>query len=234
MEVYQIISLIVLIVIIIYSAVLSVIYYVRSYKSKKIDASNKSGKEIVSSILDKYNLKDINVEKIDGSDRYFYTEDTIFLSKDIYEGKSIYDVAVSSYLVSSFIKNNDSKYLIRILSNLYSFLDYTILFSYAIVILGLSFEISNLVWIGVYLLIFVFISNLLLYIKEKKLISDTVNILRHEDIINTTLKEKTTKMLFSIVSLSVASLVFKVTSFFQKAVYIIINDEEYNYEFKRN
>ena len=226
MEVYQIISLIVLIVIIIYSAVLSVIYYVRSYKSKKIDASNKSGKEIVSSILDKYNLKDINVEKIDGSDRYFYTEDTIFLSKDIYEGKSIYDVAVSSYLVSSFIKNNDSKYLIRILSNLYSFLDYTILFSYAIVILGLSFEISNLVWIGVYLLIFVFISNLLLYIKERKLISDTVNMLRHEEIIDTTLKEKTTKMLFSIVSLSVASLVFKVTSFFQKAVYIIINDEE--------
>lgn len=226
MEVYQIISLIVLIVIIIYSAVLSVIYYVRSYKSKKIDASNKSGKEIVSSILDKYNLKDINVEKIDGSDRYFYTEDTIFLSKDIYEGKSIYDVAVSSYLVSSFIKNNDSKYLIRILSNLYSFLDYTILFSYAIVILGLSFEISNLVWIGVYLLIFVFISNLLLYIKERKLISDTVNMLRHEAIINTTIKEKTTKMLFSIVSLSVASLVFKVTSFFQKTVYIIINDEE--------
>lgn len=226
MEVYQIISLIVLIVIIIYSAVLSVIYYVRSYKSKKIDASNKSGKEIVSSILDKYNLKDINVEKIDGSNRYFYTEDTIFLSKDIYEGKSIYDVAVSSYLVSSFIKNNDSKYLIRILSNLYSFLDYTILFSYAIVILGLSFEISNLVWIGVYLLIFVFISNLLLYIKERKLISDIVNMLRHEDIINTTIKEKTTKMLFSIVSLSVASLVFKVTSFFQKTVYIIINDEE--------
>lgn len=226
MEVYQIISLIVLIVIIIYSAVLSVIYYVRSYKSKKIDASNKSGKEIVSSILDKYNLKDINVEKIDGSDRYFYTEDTIFLSKDIYEGKSIYDVAVSSYLVSSFIKSNDSKYLIRILSNLYSFLDYTILFSYAIVILGLSFEISNLVWIGVYLLIFVFISNLLLYIKERKLISDTVTMLRHEEIIDTTLKEKTTKMLFSIVSLSVASLVFKVTSFFQKTVYIIINDEE--------
>lgn len=226
MEVYQIISLIVLIVIIIYSAVLSVIYYVRSYKSKKIDASNKSGKEIVLSILDKYNLKNINIEKIDGSDRYFYTEDTIFLSKDIYEGKSIYDVAVSSYLVSSFIKSNDSKYLIRILSNLYSFLDYTILFSYAIVILGLSFEISNLVWIGVYLLIFVFISNLLLYIKERKLISNTVNMLRHEDIINTTIKEKTTKMLFSIVSLSVASLVFKVTSFFQKAVYIIINDEE--------
>lgn len=226
MEVYQIISLIVLIVIIIYSAVLSVIYYVRSYKSKKIDASNKSGKEIVSSILDKYNLKNINVEKIDGSDRYFYTEDTIFLSKDIYEGKSIYDVAVSSYLVSSFIKSNDSKYLIRILSNLYSFLDYTILFSYAIVILGLSFEISNLVWIGVYLLIFVFISNLLLYIKERKLIDDVVSFLRHEEIIDTTLKEKTTKMLFSIVSLSVASLVFKVTSFFQKAMHIIINDEE--------
>ena len=226
MEVYQIISLIVLIVIIIYSAVLSVIYYVRSYKSKKIDASNKSGKEIVSSVLDKYNLKNINVEKIDGSDRYFYTEDTVYLSKDIYEGKSIYDVAVSGYLVSSFIKNNESKYLIRVLSNLYSFLDFTILFSYAIVILGLSFEISNLVWIGVYLLIFAFISNLLLYIKERKLISDTVNMLRHEDIINTTLKEKTTKMLFSIVSLSVASLVFKVTSFFQKAVYIIINDEE--------
>lgn len=226
MEVYQIISLIVLIVIIIYSAVLSVIYYVRSYKSKKIDASNKSGKEIVSSILDKYNLKNINIEKIDGSDRYFYTEDTIFLSKDIYEGKSIYDAAVSGYIVSSFIKNNDSKYLIRILSNLYSFLDYTILFSYAIVILGLSFEISNLVWIGVYLLIFVFISNLLLYIKERKLIDDVVSFLRHEEIINTTLKEKTTKMLFSIVSLSVASLVFKVTSFFQKAMHIIINDEE--------
>ena len=226
MEVYQIISLIVLIVIIIYSAVLSVIYYVRSYKSKKIEASNKSGKEIVSSILDKYNLKNINVEKIDGSDRYFYTEDIIFLSKDIYEGKSIYDIAVSGYIVLSFIKNNESKHLIKILSNLYSFLDYTILFSYAIIILGLGFEISNLVWIGVYLLIFVFISNLLLYIKERKLIDDVVSFLRHESDIDTTLKEKTTKMLFSIVSLSVASLVFKVTSFFQKAMHIIINDEE--------
>ncbi len=226
MEVYQIISLIVLIVIIIYSAVLSVMYYVRSYKSKKIDASNKCGKEIVASILAKYDLKEIKIEKIDGSDRYFYTENTIFLSKDIYEGKSIYDIAVSGYLVTSFIKNNESKHLVRVLSNLYSFLDFTILFSYAIVILGLSFEISNLIWIGVYLLIFAFISNLCLYIKERKLINDTVNILRHEDIINTSLKEKTTKMLFSIVSLSVASLVFKVTSFFQKAIYIIINDEE--------
>lgn len=226
MEVYQIISLIILIVIIIYSAVLSVMYYVRSYKSKKIDASNKCGKEIVASILAKYDLKGIKIEKIDGSDRYFYTEDTIFLSKDIYEEKSIYDIAVSGYLVTSFIKNNEPKHLIRVLSNLYSFLDFTILFSYAIVILGLSFEISNLIWIGVYLLIFAFISNLCLYIKERKLINDTVNMLRHEDIINTTLKEKTTKMLFSIVSLSVASLVFKVTSFFQKAIYIIINDEE--------
>lgn len=226
MEVYQIISLIVLIVIIIYSAVLSAIYYVRSYKNKKITASNKCGNEIVISILANYNFKEIKIEKVDGSDRYFYTEDTIFLSKDIYEGKSIYDIAVSGYLVTSFIKNNESKHLIKILSNLYSFLDFTILFSYAIVILGLSFEISNLIWIGVYLLIFAFISNLCLYIKERKLISDTVNILRHEDIINTTLKEKTTEMLFSIVSLSVASLVFKVTSFFQEVIYIIINDKE--------
>ena len=213
MEVYQIFSLIVLIVIIIYSAVLSVIYYVRSYKSKKIDASNKSGKEIVSSILDKYNLKDINVEKIDGSDRYFYTEDTIFLSKDIYEGKSIYDVAVSVYLVSSFIKNNESKHLIRILSNLYSFLDYTILFSYAIVILGLSFEISNLVWTGVYLLIFVFISNLLLYIKERKLISDTVNMLRHEDIINTAIKVYSTNIIIFILLFNFDNPCIKFTSF---------------------
>lgn len=225
MEIYQIISLVSLIIIIIYSLILSVIYYIRSYESKRIEV-NKSGKEILLTVLTKYNLKNINIVKIDGNDRYFYTNDTIFLSKDIYEKKNLYNVAVSGYVALSFIENSKSKYLIKVLSNLYSFLNYTILFSYAIIILGLIFTIGNLTWIGIYLLIFAFLCNLFLYMKERKLISGTVNILRHDDIIDISLKGRATKMLFSIVSLSIASLVFKITSFFQKAIYILINDEE--------
>ena len=56
MEIYQIISLVSLIIIIIYSLILSVIYYIRSYESKRIEV-NKSGKEILLTVLTKYNLK---------------------------------------------------------------------------------------------------------------------------------------------------------------------------------
>ena len=121
MEIYQIISLVSLIIIIIYSLILSVIYYIRSYESKRIEV-NKSGKEILLTVLTKYNLKNINIVKIDGNDRYFYTNDTIFLSKDIYEKKNLYNVVVSGYVALSFIENSKSKYLIKVLSNLYSFL----------------------------------------------------------------------------------------------------------------
>ena len=93
------------------------IYKVIQSNKQQIKLGYEHGVNVVQQLQDEY----INVEKIDGSDRYFYTEDTIFLSKDIYEGKSIYDVAVSSYLVSSFIKNNESKDLIRVLSILFSF-----------------------------------------------------------------------------------------------------------------
>ena len=80
MEIYQIISLVSLIIIIIYSLILSVIYYIRSYESKRIEV-NKSGKEILLTVLTKYNLKNINIVKIDGNDRYFYTNDLRFLSQ---------------------------------------------------------------------------------------------------------------------------------------------------------
>ena len=74
------------------------------------------------------------------------------------------------------------------------------------------------------------IDNINKFNQENLIISQMINESNKLDEIDTKQqddkKEKTTKMLFSIVSLSVASLVFKVTSFFQKAVYIIINDEE--------
>lgn len=227
MEVYKIIGLLLVITAIVFSLILSIVYYVRHAKYKKINTSlGKTGGEIAVMLLKKYNLKDIKLETISGKERYFFTPNTIYLSEDLYKGKTVYDTVVSAYTTYSFIKKNENKYLIKFLSNLSSFLKYTILFSYSIILLGLSFEIENTVWIGVYLLIFAFIANLLLFLEENKLVHPIVMELRDAEIIDIKEKEALTKMLSSVVNLSIASLVFNLVSLFQKIINILINDEE--------
>lgn len=227
MEVYKIIGLLLVITAIVVSLILSIVYYVRHAKYKKINTSlGKTGGEIAVMLLKKYNLKDIKLETISGKERYFFTPNTIYLSEDLYKRKTVYDTVVSAYTTYSFIKKNENKYLIKFLSNLSSFLKYTILFSYSIILLGLSFEIENTVWIGVYLLIFAFIANLLLFLEENKLVHPIVMELRDAEIIDIKEKEALTKMLSSVVNLSIASLVFNLVSLFQKIINILINDEE--------
>ena len=92
--------------------------------------------------------------------------------------------------------------------------------------LGLSFEIDNLIWIGIYLLVFAFVANLLLFLKENELTRSIIMVLRDDEIIDIKEKESLNKMLSSIINLSVASLVFNLTSSVQKIINILINDEE--------
>ena len=227
MEVYKIIGLLLVVISILISSILSIVYYVRHAKYKKINTSlGKTGGEIATILLKKYNLKDIKLEKISGKERYFFTPDTIYLSEDVYNGKSLYDTVVSSYTTYSFIKKSENKYLIRFLENLSSFLKYTILFGYSIILLGLSFEIDNLIWIGIYLLVFAFVANLLLFLKENELTRSIIMELRDDEIIDIKEKESLNKMLSSIINLSVASLVFNLTSSVQKIINILINDGE--------
>lgn len=227
MEVYKIIGLLLVVISILISSILSIVYYVRHAKYKKINTSlGKTGGEIATILLKKYNLKDIKLEKISGKERYFFTPDTIYLSEDVYNGKSLYDTVVSSYTTYSFIKKSENKYLIRFLENLSSFLKYTILFGYSIIVLGLSFEIDNLIWIGIYLLVFAFVANILLFLKENELTRSIIMELRDDEIIDIKEKESLNKMLSSIINLSVASLVFNLTSSVQKIINILINDEE--------
>lgn len=227
MEVYKILGLLLVVISILISSILSIVYYVRHAKYKKINTSlGKTGGEIATILLKKYNLKDIKLEKISGKERYFFTPDTIYLSEDVYNGKSLYDTVVSSYTTYSFIKKSENKYLIRFLENLSSFLKYTILFGYSIIVLGLSFEIDNLIWIGIYLLVFAFVANLLLFLKENELTRSIIMELRDDEIIDIKEKESLNKMLSSIINLSVASLVFNLTSSVQKIINILINDEE--------
>ena len=227
MEVYKIIGLLLVVISILISSILSIVYYVRHAKYKNINTSlGKTGGEIATILLKKYNLKDIKLEKISGKERYFFTPDTICLSEDVYNGKSLYDTVVSSYTTYSFIKKSENKYLIRFLENLSSFLKYTILFGYSIIVLGLNFEIDNLIWIGIYLLVFAFVANLLLFLKENELTRSIIMELRDDEIIDIKEKESLNKMLSSIINLSVASLVFNLTSSVQKIINILINDEE--------
>lgn len=227
MEVYKILGLLLVVIAILISSILSIVYYVRHAKYKKINTSlGKTGGEIATILLKKYNLKDIKLEKISGKERYFFTPDTIYLSEDVYNGKSLYDTVVSSYTTYSFIKKSENKYLIRFLENLSSFLKYTILFGYSIIVLGLSFEIDNLIWIGIYLLVFAFVANLLLFLKENELTRSIIMELRDDEIIDIKEKESLNKMLSSIINLSVASLVFNLTSSVQKIINILINDGE--------
>ena len=92
MEVYKILGLLLVVIAILISSILSIVYYVRHAKYKKINTSlGKTGGEIATILLKKYNLKDIKLEKISGKERYFFTPDTIYLSEDVYNGKSLYD-----------------------------------------------------------------------------------------------------------------------------------------------
>ena len=90
-------------------------------KYKKVDAiSRKSGREVARQILDKHNLRNVDVVEVSGNltDHYDPTKKVVRLSTDIFEGTSIASVSVAAHECGHAIQDKESYAPMRVRSKL--------------------------------------------------------------------------------------------------------------------
>ncbi len=124
-------------------------------KYKKIDAaSHKSGREVARQILDKHNLKNIEVVEVSGdlTDHYDPTKKVIRLSSDIYSGKSIASVSVAAHECGHAIQDKEAYGPMRVRSKLVPIVNFSTKIGYLVIAIGLAAGLLKVAAIGLILL----------------------------------------------------------------------------------
>ncbi len=124
-------------------------------KYKKIDAaSHKSGREVARQILDKHNLKNIDVVEVSGdlTDHYDPTKKVIRLSSDIYSGKSIASVSVAAHECGHAIQDKEAYGPMRVRSKLVPIVNFSTKIGYLVIAIGLAAGLLKVAAIGLILL----------------------------------------------------------------------------------
>lgn len=140
------------------------IYLKTSYSKmrKKKNEKDITGAEAAREILKKKNLENVYVVETRGvlSDHYDPVQKVVRLSKDIYEGKTIAALAVAAHEVGHAIQDKENYTFMRIRSFLVPLVNFGSKFGYMAVLLGLIFNVLNLAWAGVGLLLLILLFQL--------------------------------------------------------------------------
>ncbi len=124
-------------------------------KYKQVNAiSRKTGREVARQILDKHNLKNIDVVEVSGdlTDHYDPTKKVVRLSSDIYSGSSIASVSVAAHECGHAIQDKESYTPMRIRSKLVPIVNFSTKIGYLVVVIGLTAGILKIATIGIILL----------------------------------------------------------------------------------
>ena len=125
-------------------------------KYKKIDAiSRQSGREVARKILDKYGLRNIDVEEVAGNltDHYDPTKKVVRLSSDIYQGRSIASVSVAAHECGHAIQDKVGYTPMRIRSKLVPVVNFSTKIGYIVIVIGLAAGALKIATIGLILLL---------------------------------------------------------------------------------
>ena len=131
------------------------------YKKILVD-SDLSGYEVAKKILSQYDLDNINVGKVSGelSDHYNNSKKIINLSSDIYEGKTIASCAVAAHECGHAIQYKEGYKPIKIRNILVPFVNFGNSLGYIVIIISLAASITKLFIIGLILISFALIFQL--------------------------------------------------------------------------
>lgn len=121
----------------------------RKYQEYDID-SNMSGYEAARLILDKNNLKDVDIVKVRGTltDNYNPRSNTISLSESVYSDRSISSVSVAAHESCHVIQHKEKYAFIMMRSVLAPVISFTSKIGYLVLIVGIFASIFDLALIG--------------------------------------------------------------------------------------
>jgi len=144
--------MIILSLVIVLGAQFYVNYNYKKYTKVK-NAKGISGAEAAREVLDKNGLKDVYVVEVNGtlSDHYDPSRKVVRLSKDIYRGESISAVSIALHECGHALQDKDGYLFMRFRAFLVPFVNFASRVGYLVILLGIIFQVLNLITIGIIL-----------------------------------------------------------------------------------
>ncbi len=185
---------------------LNIVY--SKYKSIEVD-SNLTGAQVAERILSKYDLNDIKVLKISGnlSDHYNNSKKLINLSNDIYEGVTVASVAVAAHECGHAIQYKEGYIPIKIRNILVPFVNFGNTLGYLVIMIGLFASITKLFLLGLILISFALIFQIITLPVEFDASKRARKILFEMGIVNEDEKKYVKRMLMAAAFTYVAGLI---------------------------
>ncbi len=141
-------------------------YFVNSKYKKYQKINNKkglSGQEVARMILDENGLSDVYVTEVKGvlTDHYDPNRKVVRLSTDIYHGESIASCSVAAHEVGHAIQDKEGYFFIRLRGFIFPLVSFASKFGYLAILIGFFFNMLDLAWGGIGLLLVILFFQLI-------------------------------------------------------------------------
>ncbi|MCI8588074.1 MAG: zinc metallopeptidase [Bacilli bacterium] len=141
-------------------------FFVNSRYSKYKNKKNKkglSGQEVARMILDENGLQDVYVTEVHGvlTDHYDPSRKVVRLSTDVFHGESIAACSVASHEVGHAIQDKEGYFFIRLRGFIFPFVSFASKFGYLAIFIGFFFNMLDLAWGGIGLLLVILFFQLI-------------------------------------------------------------------------
>ncbi len=141
-------------------------YFVNSKYSKYKKVNNKkglSGQEVARMILDENGLTDVYVTEVKGilSDHYDPTRKVVRLSSEIFHGETVAACSVAAHEVGHAIQDREGYFFIRLRGFIFPFVNFASKFGYLAIMIGFFFNMLDLAWGGIGLLLVILFFQLI-------------------------------------------------------------------------
>ena len=141
-------------------------FYCNSNLNKYKNIKNKkeiSGVEVARQILDANGLNDVYVTETSGvfSDHYDPRRKVVRLSHDVFHGASIAAASVAAHECGHAIQDKENYVFIRLRGFIFPLVSLASNFGYIAIMIGLLFQMMNLAWFGIALLLVILFFQLI-------------------------------------------------------------------------
>lgn len=133
-------------------------------KTRKIkNKHNLTGEQVARAILDKNDLRNVQIEEVGTTlgDHYDPRTKTIRLSSDIYHNTSIASVSVAAHECGHAIQDKEDYAFLRIRHALIPLVSFSSYAGYLAIVIGCIFASMNLIWFGILLEIIILLFQLI-------------------------------------------------------------------------
>lgn len=164
-------------------------YFVQSRYNiyrKKGNEKDLTGQEVARMILDENGLNDIYVTETRGTltDHYDPNRKVVRLSTEVFHGTSIAACSVAAHEVGHAIQDKEGYFLIKLRGFIFPLVNFASKFGYLAIIIGFIFNMLDLAWGGVGLLLIILLFQLITLPVEFNASKRALTNLENMDILN--------------------------------------------------